>query len=84
MGSSAMEGLDSFDMDDSGEEFEDPTRWTSSGGKGKARVSEALPNEPDSSGDVEGGSTAGSSGIRNGANGRDDDFSVSGTLALLT
>ena len=65
-------------LDDSGEEFEDPTRWTSSGGKGKARVSESPPIEPGPSGDVEGGSTAGGSGARDGANGLDDDFSVSG------
>ena len=79
VGSSAMEGLDSFDvMNDSGEEFEDPTRWTSSRGKGKATVSEPPRNEPGSSGDVEGGSTAGGSGARDGANELDDDFSVSG------
>ena len=79
VGSSAMEGLDLFDViDDSGEEFEDPTRWTSSGGKGKARVSEPPPNEPGFSGDVKGGSTAGGSGARDGASGLDDDFSVSG------
>ena len=63
----AIEGHDSFDIDDSAEEFEDPTRWTSNGGKGKDKVSEPPPNEPYSSG--EGGSTAGGSGIRDGADG---------------
>ena len=83
MGSSAIEGHDSFDIDDSAEEFEDPTRWTSRGGKGKARASETPPNKPDLSGDLEGGSTAGGSGIRDGADGRDDDFSVSGAGDVL-
>ena len=59
----AIEGDDSFDIDDSAEEFEDPTRWTSNGGKEKDKVSEAPPNEPNSSGDLEGGSAAGGSGI---------------------
>ena len=81
MGSSVIEGHDSFDMDDSAEEFEEPARWASNGGKGKGRVSEAPPNEPDSSGDLEDGSTAGGSGIRDGADGRDDDFSVSAYTA---
>ena len=42
----------------------------------------APPNEPGSSGDVEGGSNAGGSGTRDGANGLDDDFSVSGAGAV--
>ena len=77
-GSSVMEGQDSFDLDDSAEEYEDQTRWTSRGGKGKARVSEAPPNEPDSFSDLQGGSTAGGSGIEDGVDGGDDDLSVSG------
>ena len=78
MGSSVIEGHDSFDIDNSAEEFEGPARWASNGGKGKGIVSEPPPNEPDSSDDLEDGSTARDGGTRHGADGRDDDFSVSG------
>ena len=74
----AIEGHDSFDIDDSAEEFEDPTRWTSNGGKGKDKVSEAPPNEPYSSG--EGGSTAGGSGIRDGADGHVNNVASASAL----
>ena len=50
----------------------------SRGAKGKARVSEAPPIEPDSSDELQGGSTTGGSGIEDGADGRGDDLNVSG------